>query len=198
VPGETASDRILTIPNVISSARLLGVGLFWWTLLALEDHTLAAIVILLTGGTDWIDGRLARRLNQVTRLGKALDPAADRLMIASAVIGGMIASVIPPAIGWLLIVREALMSAVTLTLAVKGRGTLEVRRLGKVSTFVLYAAIPAFYLAEGGVLEGLTAPLAWVAAVIGLALYWVVTLQYLVDARLRLAGLESGPTAKES
>jgi len=198
VPGDTASDRILTIPNVISLARLLGVGLFWWALLAAEDHTLAAIIIFLTGGTDWIDGRLARRLNQVTRLGKALDPAADRLMIASAVIGGMIASVIPPAIGWILIVREALMSAVTLTLAVTGRGTLEVRHLGKVSTFILYGAIPAFYLAKGGVLESLTAPFAWVAAVIGLALYWVVTFQYLVDARLRLVGVESGPTAKES
>jgi len=198
VPGETASDRILTIPNVISFARLLGVGLFWWALLAREDHILAAIIILITGWTDWVDGRLARRLNQVTRLGKALDPVADRLMIASAVIGGMVTSVIPLLIGWLLIVREALMSAVTLTLAAKGRGTLEVRYLGKVSTFVFYAAIPAFYLAEAGVLEGLTAPLARVTAVIGLALYWAVTLQYLVDARLRLAGLESGRTAKES
>ena len=83
------------------------------------------------------------------------------------------------------------MGVVTLVLASRGHGTLEVRYLGKLSTFILYGAIPAFYFAEAGVLEGLMGPLAWITGVIGLAIYWLVAVQYLGDARKLLSGLES-------
>lgn len=183
-----ASDRILTIPNLISFVRLVGVGVFWWVLLGLEDYALAAVLIFVIGWTDWIDGYLARRLDQVSELGKALDPVADRLMIASAVVGGMIAGILPLWFGWLLIIREAVMGIVTLTLVSRGLGTLEVRYLGKLSTFILYGAIPSFYFAEAAILEGLMRPLAWTTGLIGLTLYWVVAVQYMGDARRLLAG----------
>ncbi len=159
---------------------------------------MAGLFIVLIGWTDWIDGYLARRLNQVTKLGKALDPIADRLMIASAVVGGLIAGVVPAAIGILLIVRELFMGVVALTLAAKGAGTLEVRYLGKVSTFMLYGAIPAFYFAEAGFLEPLMRLLAWAGGLVGLALYWWVAFQYVGDARAKLLDVESSAIGEES
>jgi cardiolipin synthase len=198
VSEEQVSNRIVTIPNIISFIRLLGVPVFWWVLLVEENVGMAAVFIFLIGWTDWIDGYLARRLNQVTNLGKALDPIADRLMIASAVIGGLIAGVVPPIIAILLILRELFMGVVALILATKGAGILEVRYLGKLSTFILYGAIPAFYLAEAGFLEPLMTTLGWIGGVVGLALYWWVAFQYVADARVKLADVESPAIAEES
>lgn len=186
-----APNRILTLPNAVSFARLLGVGWFWWVLLGNDNIALAAWLIFIIGWTDWIDGYLARRLNQVSELGKALDPIADRLMIVSAVVGGLIVGVVPLIIGIPLLVREVIMGFVALYLASKGGGTLPVRYYGKAATFALYGSIPAFYLAEAGFLSPLMFALAWVFSVIGLVLYWVVMFQYMGEARQRLAGLKS-------
>ena len=195
---EQVSNRIVTVPNIISFARLLGVPVFLWVLLVEENVGVAALLFLLIGWTDWIDGYLARRLNQVTKLGKALDPIADRLMIAAAVIGGLLAGVVPATIGIVLIVREFFMGIVALVLVTKGAGTLEVRYLGKLSTFILYGSITAFYLAEAGFLERLMRPLGWVGGVVGLALYWWVAVQYVGDARAKLSNVESPAIAEES
>ncbi len=186
----------MTVPNLVTLVRLLGVGVFWWVLLVEENIGLAAGLIFVIGWTDWIDGYLARKLDQVSRLGTALDPIADRLMIASAVIGGMIVDppVVPLVIGFGLIARELLMGAVALILLSKGGGTLEVRYLGKVATFILYGAIPLFYLAAIDFLGVVTALLAWVLGVVGLAMYWYVTVQYVGDARRVLAEVKSAPS----
>jgi cardiolipin synthase len=94
-------------------------------------------------------------------------------------------------IGVLLIARELLVAVVALYLAARGGGTIEVRYLGKVATFVLYGAIPGFYVAAAGFLEWLLLPAAWVAAVIGLTFYWYVAILYVGDTRRRLSALES-------
>lgn len=188
---EQVSNRIFTIPNIISFVRLLGVAVFWWVLLVLDNVGAAAVFIFVIGWTDWVDGYLARRLDQVTELGKALDPVADRLMIASAVIGGMIVGALPLWIGWLLIAREAFMGVVTLVLVMRGAGVLSVRYLGKVATFLLYGAVPGFYLIEAGFLVAILTPLTWVSAIAGLAIYWFVAVQYVGDARAVLSELES-------
>lgn len=195
---EQVSDRIFTIPNIISFIRLLGVGVFWWVLLGLDNVGLAAVFIFVIGWTDWIDGYLARRLNQVTKLGKALDPVADRLMIASAVVGGMIVGALPLWVGWLLIAREAFMGVVTLVLVWRGGAVLSVRYLGKMATFLLYGAIPGFYLIEAGFLVDILTPLTWVSAIAGLIIYWFVAFQYVGDARAVLVELESNSDPEES
>lgn len=187
----TPSDRILTVPNAVSFARLLGIGVFWWVLIVDDNIALAAWLIFIIGWTDWIDGYLARKLDQVTKLGKALDPVADRLMIVSAVVGGLITGVVPAIIAIPLLVREALMGVLTGYLAVRGGGTLEVRYLGKVATFALYGAIPAFYLAAAGFLEGLMFVLAWFFGLLGLFLYWYVLMEYVRDVRTALPDVES-------
>jgi len=191
-----ASNRVLTIPNLVSFARLLGVGLFWWVLLVQDEIAVAGWLVFIIGWTDWIDGYLARRLDQVSKLGKVLDPVADRLMIASAVIGGLIVGVLPVVIGVLLIVREVVVALVAAYLGVRGGGTIDVRYFGKVATFLLYGAIPGFYLAAAGFLEGLMRPAAWIAMVVGLALYWYVAVLYVGDAHRRLTALKS-PTGPQ-
>ncbi len=188
---ETTSNRVLTVPNLVSFIRLIGVGVFWWVILVEENIVAAAWLIFLVGWTDWIDGYLARKLNQVSELGKALDPIADRLMIVSAVLGGMIIDVVPLGIGIPLLLREAIMAVVALVLVSRGGGTLPVRDMGKLATFIIYGSIPAFYLAGADFWADFFLPLAWVSGVIGLALYWVVLFQYIGDANVRLSGLES-------
>lgn len=187
----TSSNRILTVPNLVSFIRLLGVGVFWWALLVADNIGLSAWLIFAIGWTDWIDGYLARKLNQVSELGKILDPVADRLMIVSAVVGGLIVGVVPAIIGIPLLVREAIMGVVTSYLSVRGGGTLPVRYWGKLATFSLYGAIPAFYLGAAGFVTGVTFFLAWVFSVLGIILYYLVMFQYVGDARRRLIGLES-------
>lgn len=189
-----ASDRILTVPNLVSVVRLGGVGLFWWLLFGADNVALAGLLIFLIGWTDWIDGYLARRLNQVSRLGTMLDPVADRLMIASALIGGLIAEVVPGLIGWPLIVRELIMTIITVYLVARGAGMLAVREVGKWATFILYGAIPTFYFAEAGILTFIAEPLAWTTGVVGLGLYWYAVVLYAGDARRVLRELESSPS----
>jgi cardiolipin synthase len=185
------SDRILNVPNAVSFARLLGVGVFWWVLVVADNIALAAWLIFIIGWTDWIDGYLARKLNQVTKLGKALDPVADRLMIVSAVVGGLVTGVVPAIIAIPLLVREALMGVLTVYLALRGGGTLEVRYLGKAATFALYGAIPAFYLAAAGFLENLMLVLGWFFGLLGLVFYWYVLVEYVADARTALLHVKS-------
>lgn len=197
MPEPQVSDRILTIPNIVSFVRLGAVGLFWWVLLGADSPGWAAVLIFGIGWTDWIDGYLARRLDQVTRLGQVLDPVADRLMIGSAIIGGLIAGVIPDLIGWPLIARELLVGVVALVLYLRGGGVLAVRKVGKQATFVLYGAIPTFYFAAAGILEVIAEPLAWFTGAFGLVLYWYAAILYVGDARRVIGELESAASTQE-
>jgi cardiolipin synthase len=190
-------ERILTVPNLVSFLRLLAIPYFWWVLLGEGRVALAAGLIFLIGGTDWVDGYLARRLDQVSELGKVLDPLADRLMIASALIAGLVAGVVPEIIAWPLLVREALVGGSVLLLMGRGLGALPVRPLGKVSTFLLYGAVASFYFVAADVLVWFFGPPAWIGGVVGLILYWWVAGEYLGDVRRRLASLESSSTSQE-
>ncbi len=178
-------DRILTVPNLVTLVRLVGVAVFWWVLIGQDNVVAAAWLIFGIGWTDWVDGYLARKLNQVSKLGKALDPIADRLMLASAIIGGLIAGVLPAVIAVPLLLREGVMAIVAARLAASGGGVLTVRYWGKLATFLLYGAIPAFYLSAAGVADWFMTPAAWILGVAGLILYWGVLFQYVGDARRR-------------
>lgn len=195
---EQGSDRIVTIPNLISFMRLAAIPVFWWLLLGEDNVAAATILFSLIACTDWVDGYLARRLNQVSKLGKTLDPVADRLMIASALVAGLIADIVPPVIGIPLIAREVYMALVTFALVRRKGGTLEVRRLGKRATFLVYSSLGWFYMAAIPFLEWLTRPLAWGAGIAGLVLYWITAFQYTGDARRVMSELESIASLEES
>ena len=184
----TADAGLFTIPNLISLLRLAGIGLFWWLLFGKDDPVAAGVLILVIGWTDWLDGVLARKLNQVSEIGKFLDPLADRLAIAAALIGGMIAAVIPLWLGIALIVREAGVAFGALLLGMRLKEKLDVRYMGKLATFILYGAIPAFYLAAGGIGGDVFLYLGWIFGVIGLVLYYWVAVLYVTDIRDKLRG----------
>ena len=184
--GLTTDAGLYTVPNLISALRLAGVGVFLWLLFGRDDPVAAGILILVIGWTDWLDGVLARKLNQVSEIGKFLDPLADRLAIAAAVIGGMIAEVVPWSLGGALVIREALVALGAVLLGLRLRDKLDVRDMGKVATFILYGAIPSFYLAAGDVGGDVFLWLGWGFGVIGLVLYYWVGVQYAFDIRDKL------------
>lgn len=188
-----ASDRVLTVPNIISFVRILAVPVFVWFLLGAEQIRTAGLLLIVIGATDWIDGYLARRLGQVTKLGKALDPIADRLAIVAAVVAGWMAGILP---AWLvvgLLVREAVMAAMAAWLFAQRRTTVDVRMTGKLATLLLYGAIPSLYLAAASVAPRVFEPLGLVSGAIGLVLYWTALMMYGRDIAAALKMPVSSP-----
>lgn len=190
------SDRIATVPNLISGLRIVGVGWFLWLLLGRGDVVAAAIVLAVIGSTDWIDGYLARKLDQVSEFGRKLDPVADRLALVAAVLGGFFARVdgvrlLPT---WLVVgilARELVMVATVWWLHRRTGGTLQVRWLGKAATFLLYTAIPVLYVAAAWPLAAWLRVVGLALGAVGLALYVWVAVEYVVETKVRTASPSS-------
>lgn len=175
--------RVLTVPNAISFARLLGVPLFLYLFLGAQAEV-AAIVVLAVGGTsDWVDGYAARRLNQVSRLGELLDPLADRLYILATLLAFTVREVVPWWFTGALLLREAAVLAALAVLRRYGYVGLPVHYLGKTATFILLFAFPVLLLADSvaGTAD-LAGAIGWGLAWWGLALYWAAGALYLVQA----------------
>lgn len=173
------------VPNVISLIRLALIPVFVW-LTAIGEYGWAGILLGVIGATDWIDGYLARRLNQVTEVGKFLDPLADRIAVVVAVVGGLLTPVLPAWFAVLLIAREVLIGIGAIVGWRNGVTKLDVRWLGKLATLLLYFAISFFYVGVGFELDWLV----WIAYLIGvpgLAIYWWVAFEYLGDMRRAIA-----------
>jgi cardiolipin synthase len=175
--------RVVTVPNLISFVRLLGVPLFLYLILV-RQHDVAALVVLVIGGTsDWVDGYAARTLGQVSRLGTLLDPFADRLYILATVLAFTVRDVVPWQFTVALLARELLPATVIVLLRWYGYGPPPVHFLGKTATFVLLVAFPFLLLAQlGGVAYRIGTPVGWSLAVWGLVLYWCAGVLYLVHA----------------
>ncbi|MCL2090204.1 MAG: CDP-alcohol phosphatidyltransferase family protein [Micrococcales bacterium] len=187
-----ATDRVLTVPNAISAARLVLVPVF--AVLLVQRQDVAALVVLaVSGASDWLDGVLARRLGQVSRLGRLLDPAADRLFIVVTIVALAWRDVVPWWLVGALVARDAALGAVQLVVMRAGWAPLPVHLAGKTATLMLLYAFPLLLLAHltvdapTAVATGLTA-LGWAAALWGAALYWTSGVFYLVQARRLLGG----------
>jgi cardiolipin synthase (CMP-forming) len=181
-------DRIVTWPNVLSAARLAGVPVFLWLVVGPrtpQADIIAVGVLALAGLSDWLDGKLARALNQVSELGKMLDPAADRLYILVALIGLAVRGIIP---WWLLGVLVGRELIVGLGIAVLRWQTdyseLQVAFVGKAATLCLMYAFPLLFLgAHGGVASEVVRTIGWAFAIWGTALYWWAGALYLTQIR---------------
>ncbi len=172
VPADT--NRILTIPNVLSVFRLCMIPVFLWLLFGRDDRASAAWLLAGLGATDWVDGYVARHFHQVSTLGKILDPTADRMLLAVGVIAILIDGSVPVAVAVLTILRETLVGAMALLLASLGARRIDVTWTGKAATFAVLIAYPLF-LAGNSTLSWADAAevLAWVFVVPGLVLgYW--------------------------
>jgi cardiolipin synthase len=187
--------RLWTVPNAVSFLRLLCVPLFVVLLFGRENRAAAAWLLAILGMTDWVDGFLARRLDQVSELGKILDPVADRLALIVGIGGILIDGSAPVWVAVAVLVRE-----LAVALAGIGLGALGVRRIdvtwwGKVGTFLLYFAFPMWLAGEStlGYAPAMKAA-AWVFAIPGLIASYYSAAQYVGLGRRALAARrEPGP-----
>ncbi len=181
--GEVAT-RLWTVPNALSALRLAGVPLFLWLALGVERDGLAVLVLMASGVTDYLDGRLARAWGQTTRLGQLLDPLADRLYIVATVTALAIRDVLPLWLAVALAARDLVLLGFLPTLRRLGYGPLPVHFLGKAATFNLLLAFPVLLLSAGeGWLATVARPVGWAFTIWGSALYWWAGVLYAVQVR---------------
>ncbi len=193
------STRILTVPNVLSAFRLLLVPVFLGLILV-EQDVAALLVLVLSGATDYLDGVIARRFHQITRLGQLLDPAADRLFIFATLIGLAAREIVP---WWLVAVvvgRDVFLAVLGIVLASHGFGPLPVHQLGKVATFCLFYALPLLLLSQAvPAVAIVTVPVGWALALWGAFLYWWGGLIYAREtARVIASGLADDPPVSDT
>lgn len=199
--SESEDAGWLTWANAVTLVRLGFLPVFFWLLFSTNHRAVAAWLLGVLGATDWIDGYLARRLHQVSNVGKILDPTADRLLV----IGGLLAVAAAGGVPWwfaiVTLVREVLVSVLTLVLAALGAARINVLWWGKVSTFALMTAFPLFLLTTNPHHAALrpwqhdARTCCWVIGLMGLALSWLVLVGYVKPA---LYALRTGRRARST
>ncbi len=189
---EARLDRVVTLPNVISFVRLLCVPLFLWLLFGRENRLGAALLLGGLGATDWVDGYIARHFNQVSDLGKVLDPIADKVLLVVGMVAILIDGSVPPVIFWPAILREVLVAATTILLGAMGARRIDVSWAGKAGTLLMMVAFPLFLWGHN---EGPAYAVAWVVAVAGLLMAWYAAATYVGPAR---QALREGRAARQT
>lgn len=176
---EAVSERLWTVPNVLSLLRLAGVPVFLWLLLGPQADLWATVVLAASALTDWADGKIARRFGQTSRLGQLLDPAADRLYILSTLFAFVLRGFLPWWFVVLLLGRDLAVGAALLVLRRHGYQALQVNYLGKAATFCLLYGFPLLLLARATEpLAHVALPLAYAFIIWGAALYLVAGVHY--------------------
>lgn len=183
-----ADRRVLTVPNALSAIRILMIPVFV-VLLADEDSRLAGFLVMgAVISTDWVDGLIARRTGQVTELGKLLDPLADRLAMAAAIITLVVVDLFPLWAALLVLVRDAVVLVAAVWLALTGGPRIAVRPIGKYATFTLMWGIPAVAWGNAGfLLDDVVTVLGWVWFAVGTVEYYAAAAAYAIDLRRAFA-----------
>lgn len=179
------SNRIVTVPNLLSLFRLALVPVFLGLLVG-GLYVWALLTLVVASATDYVDGVVARRFGQITRLGQLLDPAADRLYILATLLGLAWQEFIPWWLVAVIVGRDVLLIVLGVVLAQHGYGPLPVHHLGKMATFTLLFALPV--LIVGAAFPAVAEPahsIGWAAAIWGAFLYWWAGIAYLRET-LRL------------
>lgn len=188
-----------TWPNLVTTVRLGLIPVYLWILTTTGHRAVAAWLLAALGATDWVDGYLARRLHQTSAIGKILDPVADRLLVITSVVSVAAVSAVPWWFATATLVREIVVSSLTVILAALGAARIDVLWWGKVSTFALMTAYPLFLLTSaagaGSVMEPLRS-LTWGIGLFGLALAWGVLAGYVRPALTALSTGRAGRRLK--
>ena len=200
--GPIVSDRVVTVPNALSALRIVLVPVFLVLVLA-ELDLAALIVIIVSSVSDFLDGIIARRFGQITKLGQLLDPAADRLFIFAAVIALAVREVVPWWVVAVIVGRDVFLAILGLVLAQHGYGPLPVHHLGKVATFALFYALPILVLGQAfPAVQAVSDPIGWAFTLWGAFMYWWAGLLYLrqtreLTSRVPRVGLDASDTLGE-
>ncbi len=182
--AEVVTDRVFTVPNILSFLRLLGVPLFLWLVLGPEADGWACTLLAVSSATDYADGQIARRYGLISRVGQLLDPLADRLYIFTTVLAFTIRGILPLYLTLILIGRDLFLSLLLPVLKKHGYGPLPVHFMGKAATYNLLFAFPLLLLAEASAGAAHVArPLGWAFGVWGVTLYWWAGVLYARQVR---------------
>lgn len=185
--SERSSMRLWTVPNLLSMFRLAGIPVFLWLVLGPEADGWALALLMVSGLSDYLDGYLARVLDQRSPLGEILDPVADRLYILAVVVGLAMRDIIPWWVALALPLRDLLLWGLVPLLRTRGFSSLPVHFLGKAATFNLLYAFPLLLLGEGtGVVPTLANVFGWAFAGWGIGLYWWAGVLYAWQVRTLL------------
>jgi len=180
--AQAVSDRVLTLPNVLSVLRLVGVPVFLWAILA-EHDAVALAALMFSGVSDYLDGKIARHFGMISRVGQLLDPLADRLYIATTLFGLAWRDIIPWWLVLVLVSREVLLAVVLSVLKRYGQTGLPVHFVGKAATFNLLYAFPLLLLGDGeSTFAQWALPIGWAFAWWGTVLYWLAGVMYIIQA----------------
>ncbi len=186
-------DNLWTIPNLFTLVRLLCLPVFLWLLFSRDNRAGAAWMLAVLGSTDWVDGYIARRFNQVSEFGKIFDPTVDRLFFFVSVVAIIIDDSIPLWFGVAVLFRELAVGAMmTIATLFFGMERFDVTWWGKTATFLLMGAVPSFLLGNADVFESdVFGVLAWLLGIPGLALSYWTGIGYIPAVR---AGVAAGRT----
>lgn len=183
--ADRVQDRVLTVPNVISLARLGLIGVFLYLLLIARADGPAVAVLMLSGVSDWADGKLARLLNQSSALGALLDPAIDRLYMLVIPVAFGVRGLVPWAIIGTLLARDLLLATTLPALRSRGLVALPVTYVGKAGTFALMSAFPLILLGQWDALTGrVVLSAGWAFLIWGLGMYLWAFVLYLIQLSL--------------
>lgn len=191
-PSEIVSDRILTLPNVISALRLASVPVFVWLFVSGREN-LAVAIYAIGAFSDFVDGYLARKMGSVSELGKLLDPLADRIFIVALAVALVARDLLPLWLAIAIVARDLLLVSVFPLLDRRGIERIRVNFTGKSATAALLIGLTFLALSE----TDLPATEVWSKVglsitLVGAGLYWVATFMYAGQARERLAAHRSG------
>lgn len=192
-PGQPPIDHdlVFTVPNFLTVLRFMGVPLFVWLVLAVQEYGYAVLVLAIMGSTDWIDGYVARRFNQASRLGRVLDPAADRLALLAVAVTLAIAGVVQWWYLAALVVPDVILGSASL-FYFRSHPDLPVSRIGKIRTGLLLAGTPLLVLSKLPIpLTDLYFVLAWIFLVPGLIGHWIAAWNYFWAMRRKARGLRN-------
>jgi cardiolipin synthase (CMP-forming) len=182
-PLPVVGTQVVTLPNVLSFLRLVGVPVFLWLIVAGHDGW-ALAVLMASGVSDYLDGKIARHYGLVSRIGQLLDPLADRLYILSTLVGLAYVDIIPWWLVAVLLAREVFGSILLLVVRRYGYVGLPVHFIGKAATFNLLYAFPLLLMAQvSDTLAVVAQPAGWAFVWWGTGLYWVAGALYAVQVR---------------
>ena len=183
-----ASSAIVTVPNILSFARIATIPLFCWLAANEQTRVWGILLFAVVVSTDWVDGYVARRTGQVTELGRILDPVADRLAIAAGLVTFAIVGIFPFWAALLILVRDVVVVLGGAVLLWGRNIRVEVRGIGKIATFSLMAAITWIAWGNaGGPLGDVLLVGGWLAYVVGIVEYYLAAGLYAIDVRDALA-----------